>query len=138
MRELFSRAPENLITIAVARNLEFGAFAAGLFLRDATGIRYWNAGGELAARALSPGILLFAHGLQMAISERKQTFDFSTQQVFATGMLVVNSPHARSHQESCSLHTGCRWQSVSASRRLTSCVAMRVISTRSAPQMSMC
>ena len=76
MRELFSRAPENLITIAVARNLEFGAFAAGLFLRDATGIRYWNAGGELAARALSPGILLFAHGLQMAISERKQTFDF--------------------------------------------------------------
>jgi CelD/BcsL family acetyltransferase involved in cellulose biosynthesis len=76
MRELFSRAPENLITIAVARNLEFGAFAAGLFLRDATGIRYWNAGGELAARALSPGILLFAHGLQMAIGERKQTFDF--------------------------------------------------------------
>jgi len=76
MRELFSRAPENLITIAVARNLEFGAFAAGLFLRDATGIRYWNAGGELAARALSPGILLFAHGLQTAISERKQTFDF--------------------------------------------------------------
>jgi len=76
MRELFARAPENLITIAVARNLEFGAFAAGLFLRDATGIRYWNAGGELAARALSPGILLFAHGLQMAISERKQTFDF--------------------------------------------------------------
>ena len=76
MRELFSRAPENLITIAVARNLEFGAFAAGLFLRDATGIRYWNAGGELAARALSPGILLFAHGLQMAITERKQTFDF--------------------------------------------------------------
>ena len=76
MRELFSRAPENLITIIVARNLEFGAFAAGLFLRDATGIRYWNAGGELAARALSPGILLFAHGLQIAISERKQTFDF--------------------------------------------------------------
>ena len=76
IRELFSRAPENLITIAVARNLEFGAFAAGLFLRDATGIRYWNAGGELAARALSPGILLFAHGLQMAITERKQTFDF--------------------------------------------------------------
>ena len=76
MRELFARAPANLITIAVARNLEFGAFAAGLFLRDATGIRYWNAGGELAARALSPGILLFAHGLQMAISERKQTFDF--------------------------------------------------------------
>jgi CelD/BcsL family acetyltransferase involved in cellulose biosynthesis len=76
MRELFSRAPENLITIIVARNLEFGAFAAGLFLRDATGIRYWNAGGELAARALSPGILLFAHGLQIAISERTQTFDF--------------------------------------------------------------
>lgn len=76
MRELFARAPENLITIAVARNLEFGAFAAGLFLRDATGIRYWNAGGELAARALSPGILLFAHGLQMAINEQKQTFDF--------------------------------------------------------------
>jgi len=76
MRELFARAPEGLITIIVARNLEFGAFAAGLFLRDATGIRYWNAGGELAARALSPGILLFAHGLQIAISERKQTFDF--------------------------------------------------------------
>jgi CelD/BcsL family acetyltransferase involved in cellulose biosynthesis len=76
MRELFSRAPENLITIIVARNLEFGAFAAGLFLRDATGIRYWNAGGELAARSLSPGILLFAHGLQMAIAEQKQTFDF--------------------------------------------------------------
>jgi CelD/BcsL family acetyltransferase involved in cellulose biosynthesis len=76
MRELFARAPEGLITIIVARNLEFGAFAAGLFLRDATGIRYWNAGGELAARALSPGILLFAHGLQMAITERKQTFDF--------------------------------------------------------------
>ena len=76
MRELFARAPEELITIIVARNLEFGSFAAGLFLRDATGIRYWNAGGELAARALSPGILLFAHGLQMAIAERKQTFDF--------------------------------------------------------------
>lgn len=76
MRELFARAPEGLITIIVARNLEFGAFAAGLFLRDATGIRYWNAGGELAARALSPGILLFTYGLQMAISERKQTFDF--------------------------------------------------------------
>ena len=76
MRELFARAPEDLITLIVARNLEFGAFAAGLFLRDATGIRYWNAGGELAARALSPGILLFAHGLQMAISERKEIFDF--------------------------------------------------------------
>ena len=76
MRELFARAPERLITIAVARNLEFGAFAAGLFLRDATGIRYWNAGGQLAARALSPGILLFAYGLQMAIAERKETFDF--------------------------------------------------------------
>ncbi len=76
MRELFARAPEGLITIIVARNLEFGAFAAGLFLRDATSLRYWNAGGELAARALSPGILLFAYGLQMAITERKQTFDF--------------------------------------------------------------
>jgi CelD/BcsL family acetyltransferase involved in cellulose biosynthesis len=76
MRELFARAPEGLITIIVARNLEFGAFAAGLFLRDETGIRYWNAGGELAARSLSPGILLFAHGLQMAIAEQKQTFDF--------------------------------------------------------------
>jgi len=76
MRELFARAPEGLVTIIVARNLEFGAFAAGLFLRDAIGIRYWNAGGELAARALSPGILLFAHGLQMAINERKETFDF--------------------------------------------------------------
>jgi CelD/BcsL family acetyltransferase involved in cellulose biosynthesis len=39
-------------------------------------LRYWNAGGELAARSLSPGILLFAHGLQMAIAEQKQTFDF--------------------------------------------------------------
>jgi CelD/BcsL family acetyltransferase involved in cellulose biosynthesis len=76
MRELFARAPEGLITIIVARNLEFGAFAAGLFLRDELGLRYWNAGGELAARALSPGILLFAHGLQMAMSERKQVFDF--------------------------------------------------------------
>ena len=76
MRELFARAPEDLITLIVARNVEFGAFAAGLFLRDATGLRYWNAGGELAARALSPGILLFAHGLQMAISEHKETFDF--------------------------------------------------------------
>lgn len=76
MRELFARAPEDLITVIVARNQEFGAFAAGLFLRDAAAIRYWNAGGELAARALSPGILLFAHGLQMAITEHKQTFDF--------------------------------------------------------------
>ena len=76
MHELFSRAPADLITIIVARNLEFGAFAAGLFLRDATGLRYWNAGGELAARSLSPGILLFAHGLQMAITEGKQVFDF--------------------------------------------------------------
>jgi CelD/BcsL family acetyltransferase involved in cellulose biosynthesis len=76
MRELFARAPESLVTIIVARNLEFGAFAAGLFLRDELGLRYWNAGGELAARSLSPGILLFAHGLQMAISERKQVFDF--------------------------------------------------------------
>jgi CelD/BcsL family acetyltransferase involved in cellulose biosynthesis len=76
MRELFSRAPDGLISIIVARNAEFGAFAAGLFLRDATGLRYWNAGGELAARALSPGILLFVHGLQMAISEGRPTFDF--------------------------------------------------------------
>ena len=76
MRALFARAPERLVSVVVARNLEFGAFAAGLFLRDQTGIRYWNAGGELAARALSPGILLFAHGLQMAIAERRQTFDF--------------------------------------------------------------
>ena len=65
-----------MITIIVARNLEFGAFAAGLFLRDELGLRYWNAGGELAARSLSPGILLFAYGLQMAITERKQVFDF--------------------------------------------------------------
>lgn len=76
MRELFTRAPEGLLTITVARNEEFGAFAAGLFLRDGTGLRYWNAGGELAARSLSPGILLFAHGLQMAISEGRATFDF--------------------------------------------------------------
>jgi len=76
MRELFARAPADLITIIVARNVEFGAFAAGLFLRDTTSLRYWNAGGELAARSLSPGILLFAHGLQMAITEGKQVFDF--------------------------------------------------------------
>lgn len=76
MRELFARAPDDLITLTVARNQEFGAFAAGLFLRDATGLRYWNAGGELTARSLSPGILLFVHGLQMAIAERRESFDF--------------------------------------------------------------
>jgi CelD/BcsL family acetyltransferase involved in cellulose biosynthesis len=65
-----------LITVLIAQNAEFGAFAAGLYLRDAQGLRYWNAGGDAAARALSPGILLFVAGLELAISEGKQVFDF--------------------------------------------------------------
>ena len=65
-----------MITLLLARNEEFGTFAAGLFLRDANALRYWNAGGDIAARALSPGVLLFAHGLTMAISEKLPRFDF--------------------------------------------------------------
>ena len=76
MREIFSSAPAGMITLLLARNEEFGTFAAGLFLRDANALRYWNAGGDIAARALSPGVLLFAHGLTMAISEKLQHLDF--------------------------------------------------------------
>ena len=76
MREIFSTAPAGMITLLLARNEEFGTFAAGLFLRDANALRYWNAGGDISARALSPGVLLFAHGLTMAISEKLPRFDF--------------------------------------------------------------
>ena len=65
-----------LITLLLARNAEFGTFAAGLFVRDAQALRYWNAGGDIAARALSPGVLLFAHGLSLAIEDRVARFDF--------------------------------------------------------------
>jgi len=76
MREIFLSAPAGMITLLLARNDEFGTFAAGLFLRDANALRYWNAGGDIAARALSPGVLLFAHGLTMAISEKLPRLDF--------------------------------------------------------------
>ena len=76
MREIFSTAPAGMITLLLARNDEFGTFAAGLFLRDANALRYWNAGGDIAARALSPGVLLFAYGLTMAISEKLPRLDF--------------------------------------------------------------
>ncbi len=76
MREIFSSAPAGMITLLLARNDEFGTFAAGLFLRDTNALRYWNAGGDIAARALSPGVLLFAHGLTMAISEKLPRLDF--------------------------------------------------------------
>lgn len=76
MRALFAAAPRDLILVLLARNAEFGTFAAALLLRDATGLRYWNAGGDAAARALSPGILLFVAGIERAIAERKETFDF--------------------------------------------------------------
>ena len=76
MREIFSTAPTGMITLLLARNEEFGTFAAGLFLRDANALRYWNAGGDIAARALSPGVLLFVHGLTMAISEKLARLDF--------------------------------------------------------------
>ena len=76
MREIFSSAPAGMITLLLARNEEFGTFAAGLFLRDANAVRYWNAGGDISARALSPGVLLFAHGLTMAISEKLPRLDF--------------------------------------------------------------
>jgi CelD/BcsL family acetyltransferase involved in cellulose biosynthesis len=76
MREIFSTVPAGMITLLLARNEEFGTFAAGLFLRDANALRYWNAGGDIAARALSPGVLLFAHGLTLAISEKLLRLDF--------------------------------------------------------------
>lgn len=76
MREIFNTAPAGMITLLLARNEEFGTFAAGLFLRDANALRYWNAGGDIAARALSPGVLLFAYGLTMAISEGLPRLDF--------------------------------------------------------------
>ena len=76
LRELFAMAPQDTITMLMARNEEFGTFAAGLFLRDAGALRYWNAGGDAAARALSPGVLLFVHGLQMAINEERGQLDF--------------------------------------------------------------
>jgi len=76
LRELFATAPSGTISLLMARSDEFGTFAAGLFLRDAGALRYWNAGGDAAARALSPGVLLFVHGLQMAINEGRAQFDF--------------------------------------------------------------
>jgi CelD/BcsL family acetyltransferase involved in cellulose biosynthesis len=76
LRELFATAPSGTISMLLARSDEFGTFAAGLFLRDAGAIRYWNAGGDAAARALSPGVLLFVHGLQMAINEGRGQLDF--------------------------------------------------------------
>lgn len=76
LRELFVTAPRDAITMLIARNEEFGTFAAGLFLRDAGALRYWNAGGDAAARALSPGVLLFVHGLTLAIQEGLPQLDF--------------------------------------------------------------
>lgn len=76
LRELFATAPSGTISMLMARSDEFGTFAAGLFLRDAGALRYWNAGGDAAARALSPGVLLFVHGLQMAINEGRGQLDF--------------------------------------------------------------
>ena len=74
--ELFQRAPAGMITLLIARSAEFGNFAAGLFLNDTDAVRYWNAGGDIAARALSPGVLLFVAGVTRAIDMRKRTFDF--------------------------------------------------------------
>jgi CelD/BcsL family acetyltransferase involved in cellulose biosynthesis len=76
LRELFAEAPRDTITMLMARNEEFGTFAAGLFLRDAGALRYWNAGGDAAARALSPGVLLFVHGITLAINEGRAQLDF--------------------------------------------------------------
>ncbi len=76
MRELFATAPRGTISMLLAANQEFGTFAAGLFIRDAGALRYWNAGGNLAARALSPGVLIFVHGLTMALQERLPQLDF--------------------------------------------------------------
>jgi CelD/BcsL family acetyltransferase involved in cellulose biosynthesis len=76
MRELVATVPRETVTMLMARNEEFGTFAAGLFLRDADALRYWNAGGDAAARALSPGVLLFVHGVSLAITEGRAQFDF--------------------------------------------------------------
>lgn len=76
LRELFNTAPRDTVTMLKARNDEFGTFAAGLFLRDAGALRYWNAGGDAVARALSPGVLLFVHGLSLAINEGRAQLDF--------------------------------------------------------------
>ena len=76
LRELLASAPHDTFTLLMARNDEFGTFAAGLFLRDAGALRYWNAGGDAAARALSPGVLLFVHGLSLAIAEGRAQLDF--------------------------------------------------------------
>jgi CelD/BcsL family acetyltransferase involved in cellulose biosynthesis len=76
LRELLARVSGDTVTMLMARNEEFGTFAAGLFLRDAGAIRYWNAGGDAAARALSPGVLLFVHGVTLAIKEEREQFDF--------------------------------------------------------------
>ena len=76
LRELFATVSGDTVTMLMARNEEFGTFAAGLFLRDAGAIRYWNAGGDAAARALSPGVLLFVHGVTLAIKEEREQFDF--------------------------------------------------------------
>jgi CelD/BcsL family acetyltransferase involved in cellulose biosynthesis len=76
LRELFGKAPQDTITMLMARNEEFDTFAAGLFLRDAGALRYWNAGGDAAARALSPGVLLFVQGLTLAINEGRAQLDF--------------------------------------------------------------
>lgn len=76
LRELLATVSGDTVTLLMARNEEFGTFAAGLFLRDAGAIRYWNAGGDAAARALSPGVLLFVHGVTLAIKEEREQFDF--------------------------------------------------------------
>ena len=76
LRKLVATVPQDTITMLMARNEEFGTFAAGLFLRDAGALRYWNAGGDAAARALSPGVLLFVHGLTLAINEGRSQLDF--------------------------------------------------------------
>ncbi|MFZ9386166.1 MAG: GNAT family N-acetyltransferase, partial [Candidatus Limnocylindrus sp.] len=76
LRELLATVSGDTVTMLMARNEEFGTFAAGLFLRDAGAIRYWNAGGDAAARALSPGVLLFVHGVTLAIKEEREQFDF--------------------------------------------------------------
>lgn len=76
LRELVVTAPSGTVVMLMAQNEEFGNFAAGLFLRDAGALRYWNAGGDAAARALSPGVLLFVHGITLAINEQLAQLDF--------------------------------------------------------------
>jgi hypothetical protein len=76
MRAFFATKPRDRVTLLFAASPEFGTFAAGLFLHDASAVRYWNAGGDAAARSLSPGVLLFVAGLQRAIDARVTTFDF--------------------------------------------------------------